>query len=77
MNMTWWGPVERRAGSGERLARKTRRTEMVRGKNRTSSDAAVSVGDSQEAGFVKNYTQLKVYQLAFESAMRIYELSKT
>jgi len=30
----------------------------------------------QDVEFVKNYTELNVYKLAFESAMRIFELSK-
>ena len=33
-------------------------------------------GNSPEAEFVQSYTELNVYQLAFESAMHIYELSK-
>lgn len=34
------------------------------------------MSDSQKPEVVQNYTELKVYQLAFTSAMRIYELSK-
>lgn len=30
----------------------------------------------QDVELAKNYTELKVYQLAFEAAMRIFELSK-
>lgn len=31
---------------------------------------------NQKVEFVKDYKELKVYQLAFESAMRVYDLSK-
>jgi four helix bundle protein len=35
-----------------------------------------SANNSSDKGAVQNYTELRVYQLAFEAAMRIYELSK-
>jgi four helix bundle protein len=41
-----------------------------------SSAVGLSAGDSREAQPVQDYTDLKVHRLAFESAMRIYELSK-
>ena len=44
-------------------------------KKTNSSKMTPSVDDSREAGLAQNYTDLRVYQLAFESAMRIY-LSK-
>lgn len=31
----------------------------------------------EDSEFIQNYTDLNVYKLAFESAMRIYELSKS
>lgn len=41
-----------------------------------SSNVTQPVSNSREGEFVRNYTELKVYQLAFKSAMNIYELSK-
>lgn len=38
--------------------------------------ATRSAGNSAEAELVQNYTGLRVYQLGFESAMRIFQLSK-
>ena len=35
-----------------------------------------SANNPSDKGAVQNYTELRVYQLAFEAAMRIYELSK-
>lgn len=34
------------------------------------------MSEAQAKGAVQNYTELRVYQMAFEAAMRIYELSK-
>lgn len=39
-------------------------------------DVTCFVNNSRESKFVQNYTELKVYQLAFKAAMRIYELSR-
>ena len=49
---------------------------IVAKKKMHSSQGTRSVDRSQEVEFVQNYTELKVYQVAFESAMRIYEHSK-
>ena len=41
-----------------------------------SSNVTQHITNSRESELVQNFTELRVYQLAFESAMRIYELSK-
>jgi four helix bundle protein len=40
------------------------------------SSTILDTNRSVNIDFVQNYTELKVYQMAFEAAMKIYELSK-
>lgn len=45
-------------------------------KKTSSSKSSQAVGNSTEEELVRSYRDLRVYQLAFKCAMRIFELSK-
>lgn len=63
--------------SGEREARgKQHHLKMVGIIEEMKPNTMQANSRSASADFVQNYTELKVYQMAFESAMKIYELSK-